>query len=71
MRDPRPDLTGGRWFTSSFSDNQSQCVEVVIGPDVVGVRDTKQRGTGPVLVFTKAEWAAFLAGVRAGEFDAF
>jgi hypothetical protein len=24
---------------------------------------------GPVLVFTAAEWEAFLAGARAGEFD--
>jgi hypothetical protein len=25
--------------------------------------------TGPVLMFTAAEWSAFTAGVRAGEFD--
>jgi hypothetical protein len=69
MRDPRPDLTGARWFTSSFSDGQSQCVEVALAPDVVGVRDTKQRGAGPTLVFATAEWSAFVAGVKAGEFD--
>jgi hypothetical protein len=25
--------------------------------------------TGPILTFTAAEWVAFTAGVRAGEFD--
>jgi hypothetical protein len=32
------------------------------------VRDSKQP-TGPVLTFTATEWAAFTAGVRAGDFD--
>jgi len=32
------------------------------------VRDTKNRDGG-TLYFTEAEWAAFAAGVRAGEFD--
>jgi uncharacterized protein DUF397 len=32
------------------------------------VRDSKNR-TGPLLGFTPTEWAAFTAGVRAGEFD--
>jgi hypothetical protein len=34
----------------------------------VVVRDSKER-CGPVLVFTAHEWAAFLRGVRASEFD--
>ena len=36
----------------------------------IGVRDTKQNGQGPVLVFTPSEWQAFLGGVREGEFVA-
>ncbi len=36
-------------------------------PQVILVRDSKNR-TGPALAFTPAEWAAFLAGVRDGEF---
>jgi hypothetical protein len=32
------------------------------------VRDSKNP-TGPVLAFTRAEWDAFQAGVRAGDFD--
>jgi hypothetical protein len=34
----------------------------------VAVRDSKNQ-RGPVLVFTPAEWAAFVAGVKDGEFD--
>jgi hypothetical protein len=45
-------------------------VEVALAADTVGVRDGKQSGTGPVLVFTRAEWRAFLADVQAGIFDA-
>ena len=33
------------------------------------VRDTKDHGRGPVQRFTRAEWRAFVAGVRNGEFD--
>ena len=35
---------------------------------VVAVRDTKDRSLSPH-VYTAAEWDAFVAGVRAGEFD--
>lgn len=45
------------------------CVEVADLPDGGrAVRDSKDP-TGPALIFTPAEWAAFTAGVRDGEFD--
>jgi hypothetical protein len=60
------------WRKSSFSGsggNGGNCVEVAFLPDGgVAVRDTKDRSLG-AHVFTAAEWAAFVAGVRAGEFD--
>ncbi len=34
----------------------------------VALRDSKDP-TGPVLIFTPGEWAAFLAGAKDGEFD--
>ncbi len=37
-------------------------------PHGIAVRDSKDPG-GPVLDFTPAEWRAFIAGVRDGEFD--
>jgi hypothetical protein len=37
-------------------------------PDVIALRDSKDQA-GPLLVFDRANWAAFLAGVKDGEFD--
>jgi hypothetical protein len=34
----------------------------------VAVRDSKEP-TGPALLFTAAEWSAFVDGARSGEFD--
>ena len=45
------------------------CVEVGRYPEgAVLVRDTKDRAQ-EALAFTDEEWAAFVAGVKAGEFD--
>jgi hypothetical protein len=35
----------------------------------VAVRDGKIPATSPILVFTAAEWHAFVAGVMAGDFS--
>lgn len=57
------------WVKSSRSANNCACVEVTALPDGhVGVRDSKN-ADGPVLVFTPAEWEAFIGGVKDGEFD--
>jgi hypothetical protein len=61
------DLSTATWRKSTRS-GANGCVEVAFVQGQVAVRDSKQRG-GPVLVFTAHEWAAFLSGVRAGEFD--
>lgn len=57
------------WRKSTFS-NANGCVEVafVRNGSRIAVRDSKNR-YGPVLVFSKPEWEAFLGGVRGGEFD--
>jgi hypothetical protein len=62
------DLTNARWFKSSRSSGNGQCVEVAIQPDGVAVRDTKNREAGH-LEFTPDEWNAFISGAKAGEFD--
>jgi hypothetical protein len=64
------DLTGAKWRKASRSGNNGgNCVEVAGNlAGVVAVRDSKD-WQGPVLVFTPAEWEAFTAGVRNGEFD--
>lgn len=59
----------GNWRKSSFSNNGG-CVQVRFTPDTeVHVRDSKLGADSAVLTFTRLEWAAFLDGVRAGEFD--
>lgn len=59
-----------RWRKSSFSGgNYGGCVEVAFLPNgEVWVRDSKDHSLPPHR-FTPAEWDAFVAGVRAGEFD--
>lgn len=57
-----------QWIKASKSGTNGQCVEVMTTEDSVRVRDTKADGTGPELVFTHAEWTAFLDGAAKGEF---
>ena len=54
---------------SSYSDDKEHCVEIAPAERAVLVRDTKDHGTGPILAFPGTPWTAFLAAVRAGEFD--
>ena len=58
------------WHKSSHSDGTGNCVEVASVGSVVGVRDSKQHGRGPILEFTGTRWEAFLRAVKAGRFDA-
>lgn len=56
---------------SSFSGSGGSCVEVERGEAGAGarVRDDKLGDNSPVLEFDEDEWTAFVAGVKAGEFD--
>ena len=62
------DLHDLAWRKSSYSSSNGQCVEVAATGSGIAVRDSKNPH-GPVLVYTRAEIAAFLAGAKAGEFD--
>ncbi len=60
------------WRKSTACDVGATCVWVDIDPESVRVGHAAVvAGTGdcPLLRFTHSEWAAFLAGVRGGEFD--
>jgi len=57
------------WIKDSRSGNSGDCVEMRSHAGGIEVRDTKQNGQGPVLGFTKAEFAAWLDGAKNGEFD--
>ncbi|WP_243716025.1 DUF397 domain-containing protein [Actinomadura darangshiensis] len=60
------------WHISSFSpDHGGNCVEagpLADGTDRVAVRHS-HHPDAEVIIYTRAEWEAFLAGVRNGEFN--
>jgi hypothetical protein len=65
----RVDLSRAEWFKSSRSGpNTDACVEVAFVGGGIAVRDSKNP-TGPALLFTTAEWDAFVGGAKDGEFD--
>lgn len=56
------------FYKSSFSESGG-CVGVAkSGDGTVKVKDMKNRAPH-ILTFTPKEWAAFIAGVKNGEFD--
>ena len=64
------DVTQASWEKSWYSNLNGSCVEIGrVVPDRIGVRDTKDSGSGPILFFTDAEWGAFVAAIKSGQFD--
>ncbi|WFE55462.1 DUF397 domain-containing protein [Micromonospora sp. WMMD712] len=53
------------WFKSSRSSSNANCVEVRLGGDAVGVRDSKDP-SGPTLAFVAASWASFTLAIKLG-----
>jgi Domain of unknown function (DUF397) len=65
------DQVPGTWRKATASNSSGACVEVAALPGGdVAVRNSRHP-SGPALVYTRAEIAAFLAGARNGEFDDF
>ena len=63
------DISGVTWRKSRYSEvDMNECVEVAeLGNGAVAMRDSNNLHR-PDLRFTASEWAAFLNGVRDGEF---
>lgn len=58
-------LRTGAWRKSSYSTPSGNCVEAAELGGGVALRDSRFPD-GPALVFTSAQWGAFLCGARAG-----
>jgi hypothetical protein len=62
--------TGLAWLKAQSSSHNGQCVEIASTAGKIAIRDSKDPD-GPILVYTPAEFRAFLDGARHGEFDRF
>jgi len=56
------------WLKAQSSTVNGACVEIASMVDRIAIRDSKDPD-GPILVYTSAEFSAFLDGARNGEFD--
>ena len=62
------DLTRAVWQRAEGGEPDEGAVEIAFVDDLIGMRNSAEPD-GPVLVFTQAEWDAFVAGAQDGEFD--
>lgn len=62
------DFSRAVWRKSTRTQQSGQCVEMAAVDQVIGVRDSKDP-TGPVLVFSRQAFGAFVRGVARGELD--
>ncbi|ACU39825.1 DUF397 domain-containing protein [Actinosynnema pretiosum subsp. pretiosum] len=68
------DLSAAQWLRSDEgAEQEAEHVEIAFVEHTDGVTYTAMRNSaepdGTVLVFTPAEWEAFILGVKDGEFD--
>ncbi len=62
-------LAGVTWRKSRYSGQIGNCVETAaLDGGEIALRNSRYP-SGPALVFTRDEMAAFLAGAKDGEFD--
>ena len=63
------DLSNAQWVkTTRSGPDRDDNVEVAFVDQAIAVRDAKNPD-GPALIFTAAEWDAFVGGAKDGEFD--
>lgn len=63
------DLTGAQWLRGTqAAEPEGGHLEIAFVADHIAMRNSTQPD-GPILIFTPAEWEAFVLGARDGEFD--
>ncbi len=66
---PAYELGGLAWLKSQYSNATGECVELAtLHNGEIAMRNSRFP-EGPVLIYTPAEIAAFVAGAKDGEFD--
>ena len=58
-----------QWIKASASGSNGNCLQLRLHADAVELRDTKAQGAGPSLRIAPAEFGAWVAGAKRGEFD--
>jgi hypothetical protein len=66
---PAAELAGVSWRKSSISNSQGACVELArLSGGELAIRNSRNPA-GPALIYTRAEIAALIEGIKLGEFD--
>ncbi|MDH6109121.1 hypothetical protein P3T36_006204 [Kitasatospora sp. MAP12-15] len=63
------DLDGVVWQKSQYSNSKGNCVELAALPSGEVAMRNSRFPDSPALIYTRAEIAALLLGVKDGEFD--
>ena len=63
------ELADARWRKSSVSNSQGACVEMARPAGGEFAVRNSRNPEGPALIYTQAEIAALIEGVKQGEFD--
>jgi hypothetical protein len=66
---PAEELGDVYWTKSQYSNPNGECVELATLPNGEIAMRNSRFPAGPVLVYTRGEITAFLAGAKDGEFD--
>ena len=64
------DLSGAEWRRAGQgTEPDVGQVEIAFVEGYIAMRNSADAPDGPVLIFTPAEWEAFVLGAKDGEFD--
>ena len=59
------EIAQAAWRKSSWSAMNGNCVEIAgLGGGIIGVRDSKDAGAGPVLLFGQTAWRTFIDDLK-------